>query len=244
MTTSPSSPQRLYLMRVATMFRGEFTAPIPCYLVQTGDGKNILIDSGLPINFQSPPDMAAQFKIELGKSVIEQLASIGVQPADIDILISTHYDVDHAGNNAAFPNAQLVAQRLQHEVASGGHPRFELVRSQWEHPDSRYQLLDGDTELLPGLELIETSGHVPGHQSVLVHLPHTGPVLLAIDAVAVQDFFRPDRPGGPMDADGPGAIASTRKLIDLAEKKHASLIVFGHDHPQWSTLKLLPDYYD
>jgi N-acyl homoserine lactone hydrolase len=231
-------------MQVATMFRGPFEAPIPCYLIQTGDGKNILIDSGLPLNFQPPPEMAAQFKIEYGINVIEQLASIGVQPADIDILISTHYDVDHAGNNAAFPNAQLIVQRQQHEVASGGHPRFAPVRSQWEQPASRYQLLDGDTELRPGLELIETSGHVPGHQSVLVHLPHTGPVLLAIDAVAVQEHFTPDRPGGPMDADAAGAIVSTRKLIDLAEKKHASLIIFGHDSSQWSTLKLLPNYYD
>jgi N-acyl homoserine lactone hydrolase len=226
------------------MFRGSFEAPVPCYLIQTGDGKNILIDSGLPLNMQPPPDMAAQFKIEHGRNVIEQLASIGVQPADIDILISTHYDADHAGNNAAFPNARIIAQRQQHEVASSGHPRFALVRSQWEQPISRYQLLEGDTELLPGLELIETSGHAPGHQSVLVHLPNTGPVLLAIDAVAVQEHFTHDRPGGPMDADADGAIASTRKLIDLAEKKHASLIIFGHDSLQWSTLKLLPDYYD
>ena len=246
MTTSTPGPQRLYLMRVATMtmFRGSFVAPVPCYLIQTGDGKNILIDSGLPLNIQPPAEMAAQFTIEFGKNVIEQLASIGVQPADIDILISTHYDADHAGNNASFPNAKIIAQRQQHEVASGGHPRFALVRSQWEQPISHYQLLDGDTELLPGLELIETSGHVPGHQSVLVHLPNTGPVLLAIDAVATQESFAPDRPGSPMDLDASGAIASTRKLIKLAEKKHASLIIFGHDDPQWSTLKLLPDYYD
>jgi N-acyl homoserine lactone hydrolase len=227
------------------MSRGTFTAPIPCYLIQTGDGKNILIDSGLPLNIQPPAnDAAAQFQIEFGKSVIEQLASIGIQPSDIDMLICTHYDIDHAGNNAAFPNARLIAQRQQHEAASGGHPRFALIRSQWDLPASRYQLLDGNTELLPGLELIETSGHVPGHQSVLVHLPNTGPVLLAVDAIATQEFFTPDRQGGPMDLDGAGAIASTRKLIDLAEKKRASLIIFGHDDPQWSMLKLLPDYYD
>jgi N-acyl homoserine lactone hydrolase len=176
--------------------------------------------------------------------VIEQLASIALQPADIDLLICTHYDGDHAGNLASFPNARIIVQRQQHEVASGGHPRFVPTRSQWEQPDSRYQLLDGDTQLLPGLELIETSGHVPGHQSVLVSLPKTGPVLLAVDAIGIQEDFMPDRQGGAMDVDGAGAIASTRKLIALAEKKHASLVIFGHDNPQWSTLKLLPDYYD
>ncbi len=48
MTTSPSRPQRLYLMQVATMTIGPLTLPVPCYLIQTEDGTNILIDSGLP----------------------------------------------------------------------------------------------------------------------------------------------------------------------------------------------------
>ena len=43
---SHNAPQRLYLMHVGTM--PEYNIPIVCYLVQTGDGKHILIDSGLP----------------------------------------------------------------------------------------------------------------------------------------------------------------------------------------------------
>lgn len=244
MIISASGPQRLYLMQVATMMVGPLTLPVPCYLIQTSDGKNVLIDSGFPPNFQPLPNTPGLQRIEHGMGVIEQLATIGVQPSDIDILICTHYDDDHAGNNGAFPNAQFIAQRQQHEVASAGHPRFALTRSQWDQPASRYQFVDGDTQLLPGLELIETSGHVPGHQAVLVHLPQTGPVLLAIDAVAAQAHFTADRPVGPTDADGAGAIVSTHKLLDLAERKHLSLIIFGHDGPQWATLKQLPDFFD
>ena len=124
------------------------------------------------------------------------------------------------------------------------HPRFALTRSQWDQPSSRYQLVDGDTELLPGLELIETSGHVPGHQSILVRLPRTGPVLLTVDAVPMQNGFTPDRQAGPMDIDGAGVIASTRKLLALAQREHATQVIFGHDSQQWATLKKLPDYYD
>ncbi|WP_126582657.1 N-acyl homoserine lactonase family protein [Tengunoibacter tsumagoiensis] len=244
MRTSASDPQRLYLMQVATMIVGPLTLPVPCYLIQTRDGKNILIDSGFPPNFQPLPNTPGIQRIEHGKGVIEQLAMIGVQASDIDLLICTHYDDDHSGNHGAFPNAQLIAQRRQYEVAHAGHPRFALTRSQWDQPASRYQLVDGDTQLLPGLELIETSGHVPGHQAVLVHLPQTGPVLLTIDAVAVQAHFTTDRPVGPTDADGAGAIASTRKLLNLAERRHLSLIIFGHDGPQWATLKQLPDFFD
>ena len=104
--------------------------------------------------------------------------------------------------------------------------------------------MDGDTTLLPGLELIETSGHVPGHQSVLVRLPKTGPVLLASDAVANQGSFKPDRQAGPLDLDGEKAIASTRKLLDLAQREQVALVIFGHDGQQWETLKKLPDYYE
>jgi N-acyl homoserine lactone hydrolase len=248
MTASASGPRRLYLMQVATITLGPFTIPVPCYLVQTKDGKNILIDSGFPRTEKTEEiikDAVGRSLIRTyGKDVIEQLATIGVRPADIDLLICTHYDDDHAGNIGAFPNARLVVQHLQYEVARAGHPRFALCRPQWDQPASRYQLLDGDTEVLPGIELIETSGHVPGHQAVLIHLPQTGPVLLAIDAVAVQAHFTADRPVGPTDADGVGAIASTRKLLDLVERKHVSLVIFGHDSSQWSTLKQLPDFFD
>ncbi len=248
MTTSPLEPQRLYLIQVATITVSSFSIAVPCYLIQTRDSKNILIDSGF-LRTKKTEELIEDavgrgLTITYGKDVIEQLATIGLQPADIDLLICTHYDGDHAGNNAAFPNARLVAQRLQHEVACAGDPRFASTRSQWDQPLSRYQLIDGDTELLPGVELIETSGHVPGHQSVLVYLPQTGPVLLAIDAVAVQAHFSADRQVGSTEADGVGALASTRKLLDLVERKHVSLVIFGHDSRQWSTLKQLPDFFD
>jgi N-acyl homoserine lactone hydrolase len=106
-----------------------------------------------------------------------------------------------------------------------------------------YRLLDGDTELLPGIELIETHGHTRGHQSVLVRLPETGPVLLAIDAVPMQHYFSPDRQKSPQDDDEELSRAGARKLIDLAERERATLIIFGHDDPQWQTLKKLPEYY-
>jgi N-acyl homoserine lactone hydrolase len=209
--------------------------------VQTGDGKNILIDSGLPAHLQIPEGRPAPV---MGPNVLEQLAQLGLQPGDIDTLICTHFDLDHCGHNEDFPNATLVAQRTLYEAARAGLERFERARAHWDLPAQRYRLVDGDTTLLPGLELIETSGHVPGHQAVLVRLPATGPVLLTIDAVSVQGNFRADRQGGPMDLNGEQAIASTGKLLALAEREHVALTIFGHDGPQWSSLKKLPDYYE
>lgn len=74
---SQNAVKRLYLMKVGSM--PEYEIPIVCYLVQSDDGKNILIDSGLP---EIIPEDASEF--ENGQDVIEQLASIGLKPDDTD----------------------------------------------------------------------------------------------------------------------------------------------------------------
>lgn len=100
------------------------------------------------------------------------------------------------------------------------------------------------TQLLPGLTLLETSGHTPGHQSVLLRLPQTGPVLLAIDAVVQQRLFTPDRRAWPDDDNEEQLRSSTLKLLDLVEREHIALVIFGHDGQQWQTLKKAPLYYE
>lgn len=246
MTMISATPQRLYLMQLGTatmlLARGQTLAMVRvCYLVQTSDGKNILIDSGLPAEYQPPPGMPAT---EQGKNVIEQLADLGLRPDNIDLLISTHFDVDHAGYHDAFPQAEHIVQRQHYELARSGHQRFAPARAHWDHPSLRYRLIDGDTELLPGLTLLETSGHAPGHQSVLVRLPQTGRVLLTIDAVMLQRLFTPDRKKWPVDDNEEQLRASTRKLLELVEHEQVALVIFGHDGQQWQTLKRAPDYYE
>jgi N-acyl homoserine lactone hydrolase len=176
--------------------------------------------------------------------VLEHLADLGLQPDDIELLICTHFDVDHAGYHDAFTRTELVVQRRHYELARGGHPRFAPARAHWDHPGLRYRLIDGDAEILPGLTVLETSGHAPGHQSVLVRLPRTGPVLLAIDAVVLARLFTPERRAWPTDDSEEQLRASTRKLLDLVERERVALVVFGHDGHQWQTLRKAPDYYE
>lgn len=236
MEMSQNAPQRLYLMQVGLM--PEYQIPIVCYLVQTGDGKNILIDSGLP---EIIPEDASEF--ENGQDVIQQLASIDLKPDDIDTVISTHYDGDHAGRHAAFTKAHYVVQRAHH-LDAASNPRFASIRPQWDQPEERIRLLDGDTELLPGLGLIETSGHVPGHQSVLVRLPKTGAILLTIDAVPFGEGFTRDEQDDGNNPDAERVRASTIKLLHLVEQEDIGLVIFGHDQEQWEGLKKLPEFYE
>jgi N-acyl homoserine lactone hydrolase len=237
-------PSRLYLLRLGG---GDIPMDPPlsmsfgCYLVQMSDGRNVLIDSGAPPDWNLTESFPT---LSIDNDVVGALAELGLQPDDIDILISTHFDPDHVGMNDAFANAEIVAQRTGYEEARNGQERAAITREHWDAPNLRYRLVDGDTELLPGLELISTPGHAPGHQSVLVRLPNTGVVLLAIDAVAMATAFRPDREAAPMDLDVAEAIRSTVKLLDLAERERVALVVHGHDGAQWATLKTAPEFYD
>src|SRR5438067_6121955 len=101
MTATSATPRRLYLLQVAT---GYITTagpplewPVVCYLIQTSDGKNVLVDSGVPADFELP----GVPPIEREGNVIEQLAGLGIRPDDVDILVCTHLDVDHAGYHDA-----------------------------------------------------------------------------------------------------------------------------------------------
>lgn len=245
MTTVSSYPQRLYFMQLATA-----NVPLPtgatlsmvcvCYLITMSDGTHILIDSGLASDV-SPSMGSLTFGNE--KNVLTQLAGIGLQPEDIDMMICTHFDIDHAGHHDSFKNAEFVVQRKHYEQARGGHPRYESIRHHWDDPALRYRQVDGDMELLPGVTLLETSGHALGHQSVLVRLPETGAVLLAIDAVALKRQFTPERVASSIDDSLEQLCASTQKLMDIAKNEDVALVVFGHDGEEWQTLTKSPEYY-
>src|SRR5438105_650041 len=170
MTMIGATPRRLYLMQLSTttvpLAAGRTLAMVcVCYLVETRDGRHILIDSGLPADVPLPSETPPA---ENEKNVIEHMADLGLRPDDIDMLICTHFDMDHAGYHDAFTKAELIVQREHYELARSGHARYAAARVHWDHPALRYRLIDGDIEMLPGLTLIETSGHAPGHQSVQV----------------------------------------------------------------------------
>lgn len=246
MTATDTQMQKLYLLQLSStsisLPNGTLEMALPAYLIETDDGKHILIDSGLPEDVPQPSGAPSSVTREK-KNVLEQLAGLDLRPEDIDILICTHFDMDHSGYHDAFPGAEFVVQRKHYEQAKGGHPRFAATRAHWDHPALNYRLVDGDTELLPGLTLLETSGHTPGHQSVLVRLPQSGVILLAIDAVAMQRLFTPERKAWPLDDNEEELRASTQKLLDVVEREHVGLVVFGHDGVQWQTLKKAPGFY-
>ena len=214
--------------------------PVPGYVIRTASGRTILIDTGHPTALigaaTSDPWEPLDCEVHPEDDVASRLAELDLAPADIDLLISTHFDFDHCGRHDAFAavGTESVVQR-RHLAAA---PMLPLIDpALWDLPGLRYTLLDGDTELEPGLRLLETPGHVPGHQSVYVET-ESGPVILTIDAIN-----REEEVSGDIIAewylDPNEGRRSRDQLLALAAETNAFLL-FGHDPVQWETLPKSP----
>ncbi|WP_163510577.1 N-acyl homoserine lactonase family protein [Fodinicola acaciae] len=206
--------------------------PIAAYLLTLADGRRVLVDSGCPKEMVGDPESPFA-----AVHVRTRLAELGVAAGDISMVIVSHLDPDHCGAHDEFPDAEFVVQRAQldHARSSGLH-RYEWMRAHWDDPRLRYRCVDGDTELLPGLSVVECGGHVPGHQAVLVDLPRTGLVMLAGDAW-MRDTDPDTRDITPFDLDEAKTRAAQRKLMTIAREREVRLVVHNHDLTQWPTLR-------
>jgi len=105
-------------------------------------------------------------------------------------VINTHLHFDHCGGNRLFPGIPIHVQRR--ERAAAREPGYTIP--EWvEFEGARYVELDGEAEIAPGVRVLPTPGHTPGHQSVLVDT-EDGLVVVAGDvAYRWEDF---DAAGG------------------------------------------------
>ncbi|MGH3403833.1 MAG: N-acyl homoserine lactonase family protein [Streptosporangiaceae bacterium] len=119
-----------------------------------------LVDTGVG----GPDELLADWRV-VNRSAADALAAIGMSPADIGMVINTHLHFDHCGQNAVFPHAPIFVQGTELSRAKRESPE---LYDWFDFMNARFELLDGDTELLPGLSVITTPGHTSGHQSVVV----------------------------------------------------------------------------
>ena len=90
----------------------------------------------------------------------------GFDLAGIDLVVNTHLHADHCGGNHLFAGRPVYVQRRELEDART--EADHTIREWVDAPGVRYEPVDGELELLPGLRLLPTPGHTRGSQVVVV----------------------------------------------------------------------------
>jgi glyoxylase-like metal-dependent hydrolase (beta-lactamase superfamily II) len=166
---------------------------------------HIIVDTGMPHE---------------AHRLIEGLQERHLHPADIRMVINTHFHVDHVLNNCLFPESEIYASQqsydwccavysdlldernwkrlvLKYYPEVGDYTRAQdlmaalrrLALRWWDRRRlgdlSRFRWLE--THPLPDdLEFLVTSGHVPGHVSVIIHNDDQ-PTVIAGDALLTRE---------------------------------------------------------
>jgi len=148
--------KRLHLARLRF---GDEEWPVHGFVVTHPHGA-VLVDTGV-----GGPDYLLRDWRVVNRAVADALADVDMTPADIDLVVNTHLHFDHCGQNAVFKHAPFYVQRAELSRARTESPE---LTGWFDFMNARFELLDGDAEVLPGLRVIATPGHTVGHQSVLV----------------------------------------------------------------------------
>lgn len=164
---------------------GEVRLPIGCFLLP-GE-MTTLIDAGF-----GPHDYSG-LGVMVGGRLLERLQEQGVTPGDVDVVALSHLHLDHIGwvadadGQPTFPKAtvQVGQGDWDYFVRDGRDPVLapNIRHALLELADhGQLELLDGETQIVPGLTRMPAPGHTPGHSVFVVHDAHER-VLLFGDAL-------------------------------------------------------------
>lgn len=189
------------------------------YLVNTGS-QLILVDTGA----------AACFGPTLGH-IEHNLDAAGYAPEDVDTVLLTHLHPDHscgladADGNAAFPNAEVLVPQaeagfwLNKEVAAkapkDSQPFFTMSQASVApyQADNRFRTFQIGENIGPGVEVVSTPGHTPGHVSYLFS---SGDESLLVWGDIVHNYavqFPHPEVSIEFDVDSAQAIVTRKKIL-------------------------------
>jgi len=216
--------------------RGSFNPPtyldtridVYAYLVVTGSGI-ILIDTGV-----GEDNAYIEHTFEPHRSSLKDaLARFELSTTDIAIVVNSHLHFDHCGNNRLFPNAEFFMQKEELEIA---RTSAYTVRDWFDYDDARIIPVSGDLKIAPGISLISSPGHTPGHQSVLIESGNSA-VLVAAQASFTADEFR--RGGDPAEQAHEGFEQQYRQSIVRLKSVGAEAVYFSHDEQAITRIQTL-----
>ena len=153
-----------------TAARGPRVEGVYAYLVRTPGGL-LLMDTGVGRADDQTEAWYRPRRVDLRDAL--RTAGVGVE--DVAIVVNCHLHFDHIGGNPQFPRLPIFCQRRELDTARAGHYTVDALV---DFNDASYELLDGESQIVPGVYVVPTPGHVSGHQSLVVQCDD-GSIVLA-----------------------------------------------------------------
>ncbi|HEY6568528.1 MAG TPA: MBL fold metallo-hydrolase [Actinomycetota bacterium] len=170
------------------------------------------------------------------RPVEDALEAVGVSLADVTGAANCHLHFDHCGQNVRLRGMPIFVQRT--EWAMVHEPDYTVA--EWvDVPGLMYELLDGESEVAPGLRLVPTPGHTAGHQSLVIDAPG-GVVVLAgqaVQSLSEWDGIPDPKASGRSSAADPDAYG---RSVDRLRSFDPTRVHFAHDPSVWERWKARP----
>ncbi|HST39989.1 MAG TPA: creatininase [Conexibacter sp.] len=206
--------------------------------------------AGLPLDTPHPIWRAGlpeqPYDGDSGDPLLTQLERVGVGLDELAGVALSHLHLDHTGGLKHVRERGIPVWIQRRELAFARRPAApgeEAGRAFYETEldGVDWRLLDGDGEILPGVEAISTPGHAPGHMSYRVRMAESGTWLFAVDAIDLQQGIDQGRPIGSSVApiDAPLRRLSHERLVTLSVAEGARLVP-GHCPDTWPALAADP----
>jgi glyoxylase-like metal-dependent hydrolase (beta-lactamase superfamily II) len=211
-----------------------------CLLIEVGN-RRILVETGNGDKF--PAKLKDIYGIDHDRSIGDALHEAGLEAEAIDTVVMTHLHFDHSGGTTrrtasgalepVFKRAQHVVQKLEWEDATHPHERNRASYLQENiGPLGEARLLkivDGETEIAPGVRVVPTPGHTRGHQSVLVGAQDAGAQKALFLGDVVPTAVHTKLPWVmAYDLDPARTLQTKRELFSRAVEEDW-LLLWGHD---------------
>ncbi len=207
--------EHFFKLHVVPDMKKRVRTPMQVFLLQSDDGKNVLVETGCPGSEEGPEvwGSADQPVPEGGGpyGLRKALATEGLEPEDIDVVLLTHLHLDCAWNVDVFNTAPVYVQRDEFAYAlkpfgwQGAlyQKRVILDIASRRKPQS-LRPLNGDTDIADGLRVLLTPGHTPATQTVIVQTAR-GKVAITACGPTYANWF----PANPRFGFGMGFLADT-----------------------------------